>query len=61
MLLSLLSFPSFPMGRLLFETVSADVGMIGNVVACVGSERASVVLLVARATSKTGSSRAIIA
>ena len=60
MLLSMLSFPSPPMGCLLLETVVANVGMICDVVACIGSELAKVILLVACPAFKTGGDRGII-
>ena len=53
--------PLFPVVCLLLEIVVANVGMIYGVVACIGSERAIVMLPVACATSKRGSNRAIFA
>ena len=53
--------PLFPVVCLPLEIVVANVGMIYDVVACVGSELAIVMLPVACATSKRGSKRSILA
>ena len=59
--LSVAFAPLFPVVCLPLEIVVASVGMIYDVVACIGSERAIVMLPVACATSKRGSKRSIFA